>query len=144
METACCRFPLSTATVSILLQNSPRVLIADQRFFGGRTCRTFPSSRTCYLHSTNLSNPNTTRRNSTAHPTHRRHPTVRAAATGQVGGFLGRLGRVLKEKAVSDFDRVFKGVKKTRESLRVVDELLAYWTLTDSENILEELEDVSA
>ncbi|CAI7859593.1 unnamed protein product [Closterium sp. NIES-54] len=56
-------------------------------------------------------------------------------------GFLGRLGRVIKEKAQSDFDRVFKGVTKTRESLKVVDELLTYWNLNESDNILEELEE---
>ncbi|CAI5521728.1 unnamed protein product [Closterium sp. Naga37s-1] len=56
-------------------------------------------------------------------------------------GFLGRLGRVIKEKAQSDFDRVFKGVTKTRESLKVVDELLTYWNLNEADNILEELEE---
>ena len=72
---------------------------------------------------------------------------VRAASSSGVegqpaSGFLGRLGRVLKEKATSDFDRVFKGVSKTRERLAVVDELLTYWNLNEAESILEELEEV--
>ena len=65
----------------------------------------------------------------------------RQPASGGLG-FLGRLGRVLKEKAASDFDRVFKGVSKTRERLAVVDELLTYWNLNEAESILEELEEV--
>lgn len=32
---------------------------------------------------------------------------------------LEKLGRVLKEKAVGDFERVFKGTSKTREKLGV-------------------------
>lgn len=56
-------------------------------------------------------------------------------------GFLSRLGRVIKEKAESDFNRVFKGVSKTRENLAVVDELLTYWNLNESDSILEELEE---
>ncbi|CAI5471185.1 unnamed protein product [Closterium sp. Yama58-4] len=70
---------------------------------------------------------------------------IRGPITVQAGldklGFLGRLGRVIKEKAQSDFDRVFKGVTKTRESLKVVDELLTYWNLNEADNILEELEE---
>jgi len=52
------------------------------------------------------------------------------------------LGRVLKEKAESDFNRVFKGVSKTRENLAVIDELLTYWNLNEADTILEELEEV--
>lgn len=59
------------------------------------------------------------------------------------GGFLGRLGRVIQEKAKSDIDRLFSGTEKTRQNLKVVDELLTYWKLEESENILEELEEVS-
>jgi signal recognition particle GTPase len=57
-------------------------------------------------------------------------------------GFLGRLGRVFKEKAKSDIQLLFSGFSKTRENLAVVDELLTYWNLSDSENILDELEEV--
>ncbi|KAJ7531944.1 hypothetical protein O6H91_14G065900 [Diphasiastrum complanatum] len=56
-------------------------------------------------------------------------------------GFLGRLGRVIKEKAKSDVERLFSGFSKTRENLAVVDELLTYWNLSDSEQILDELEE---
>jgi hypothetical protein len=34
-------------------------------------------------------------------------------------GILQKLGRVLKEKATGDLDRVFKGTTKTREKLGV-------------------------
>lgn len=34
-------------------------------------------------------------------------------------GILQKLGRVLKEKATGDLDRVFKGTSKTREKLGV-------------------------
>ncbi|KAK9821763.1 hypothetical protein WJX81_005495 [Elliptochloris bilobata] len=67
---------------------------------------------------------------------------VAAAATGTSGpGLLQKLGRVLKEKAAGDFQRVFKGTEKTRAKLGVVDELFAYWTLEESEDTLEALED---
>ncbi|KAH7294085.1 hypothetical protein KP509_28G055700 [Ceratopteris richardii] len=56
-------------------------------------------------------------------------------------GFFGRLGRVIKEKAKSDVERLFSGFSKTRENLAVVDELLTYWNLADSEQVLEELEE---
>jgi hypothetical protein len=52
------------------------------------------------------------------------------------------LGRVFKEKAKSDIQLLFSGFSKTRENLAVVDELLTYWNLSDSENILDELEEV--
>ncbi|KAG0626659.1 hypothetical protein M758_2G141600 [Ceratodon purpureus] len=60
---------------------------------------------------------------------------------GQKVGFLGRLGRVIKEKAKSDIQLLFSGFSKTRENLAVVDELLTYWNLDESENILDELEE---
>mmetsp|Transcript_13717 Transcript_13717/g.18838 ORF Transcript_13717/g.18838 Transcript_13717/m.18838 type:complete len:365 (+) Transcript_13717:193-1287(+) len=56
-------------------------------------------------------------------------------------GFLDKLGRVIKEKAQADIDRVFKGTSKTREKLGIVDELLTYWKLDESDDLLEELED---
>eukprot|EP01024_Parvocaulis_polyphysoides_P053883 TRINITY_DN539_c0_g1_i4.p1 TRINITY_DN539_c0_g1~~TRINITY_DN539_c0_g1_i4.p1 ORF type:complete len:373 (+),score=66.60 TRINITY_DN539_c0_g1_i4:43-1161(+) len=57
-------------------------------------------------------------------------------------GMFQKLGKVLQSKVKSDFDRVFKGTAKSREKLGVVDELVAYWTLENSEDTLEELEDV--
>ncbi len=35
------------------------------------------------------------------------------------GNFLSKLGRVFKEKAQGDFDRLFKGTSKARERLGV-------------------------
>lgn len=67
--------------------------------------------------------------------------STRLACRAAEVGFLGKLGRVIKEKAKSDIDRVFNGTSKTRERLGVVDELFTYWTLDESENLLEELED---
>jgi len=55
--------------------------------------------------------------------------------------FLAKLGRVIKEKAKADIDRIFKGTSKTREGLAVVDELLTYWKLDESDNLLENLEE---
>lgn len=69
----------------------------------------------------------------------RRGLSVRCA-TEKVG-FFGRLGRVIKEKAKSDVERLFSGFSKTRENLAVVDELLTYWNLADSEQVLDELEE---
>jgi hypothetical protein len=47
---------------------------------------------------------------------------------------LGNFGKVLQEKAKADFSKVFQGTEKTREKMGVVDELLAYWKLGDSED----------
>ncbi|BBN13731.1 fused signal recognition particle receptor [Marchantia polymorpha subsp. ruderalis] len=63
------------------------------------------------------------------------------AGSGEKVGFFGRLGRVIKEKAKGDIDRLFNGFSKTRENLSVVDELLTYWNLSDSETVLDELEE---
>eukprot|EP00210_Caulerpa_lentillifera_P003416 g3259.t1 len=54
---------------------------------------------------------------------------------------LQKVGRVLREKALGDFGRIFEGTSKTREQLGIMEELLAYWTLESSEDTLEELED---
>ncbi|RRT50741.1 hypothetical protein B296_00020061 [Ensete ventricosum] len=61
-------------------------------------------------------------------------------AAGQTG-FFTRLGRLIKEKAKSDVEKVFSGFSKTRENLAVVDELLLYWNLADTDRILDELEE---
>jgi fused signal recognition particle receptor len=79
--------------------------------------------------------------NAGARPSGRRASGVRCEG-GQRVGFLGRLGRVFKEKAKSDIQLLFSGFSKTRENLAVVDELLTYWNLDESENILDELEEV--
>jgi len=58
-------------------------------------------------------------------------------------GFFGRLGRLIKEKAQSDVEKVFSGFSKTRDNLAVIDELLLYWNLADTDKVLDELEEVS-
>lgn len=77
-----------------------------------------------------------------AHQQQRVAVGVRCEAGSPKVGFLGRLGRVIKEKAKSDIQLLFSGFSKTRENLAVVDELLTYWNLDESENILDELEEV--
>ncbi|MCO5550236.1 hypothetical protein L7F22_003719 [Adiantum nelumboides] len=69
-----------------------------------------------------------------------RHGLCVHCATEKVG-FFGRLGRVIKEKAKSDVELLFSGFSKTRENLAVIDELLTYWNLADSEQVLDELEE---
>ena len=39
-------------------------------------------------------------------------------------------------------DKVFSGFSKTRENLAVVDELLLYWNLAETDRVLDELEEV--
>ena len=47
------------------------------------------------------------------------HVQGRICTVAAAPGILQKLGRVLKEKATGDLDRVFKGTKKTREKLGV-------------------------
>ncbi|XP_078441878.1 signal recognition particle receptor protein, chloroplast (FTSY) [Wolffia australiana] len=61
-------------------------------------------------------------------------------SAGQTG-FFTRLGRLLKEKAKSDVDKIFSGFSKTRQNLAVVDELLLYWNLAETDRVLDELEE---
>ncbi|XP_015888597.3 cell division protein FtsY homolog, chloroplastic isoform X2 [Ziziphus jujuba] len=63
--------------------------------------------------------------------------TCRAGQTG----FFTRLGRLIKEKAKSDVDKLFSGFSKTRDNLAVIDELLLYWNLADTDRVLDELEE---
>ncbi|KAL8119132.1 cell division protein FtsY homolog, chloroplastic [Apium graveolens] len=56
-------------------------------------------------------------------------------------GFFTKLGRLIKEKAKSDVDKLFSGFTKTRENLAVIDELLLYWNLSDTDRVLDELEE---
>lgn len=49
--------------------------------------------------------------------------------------------RVIKEKAKSDVEKLFSGFSKTRDNLAVVDELLTYWNLADTDQVLDELEE---
>ncbi|XP_034205702.1 cell division protein FtsY homolog, chloroplastic-like isoform X4 [Prunus dulcis] len=56
-------------------------------------------------------------------------------------GFFTRLGRLIKEKAKSDLEKLFSGFSKTRDNLAVIDELLLYWNLADTDRVLDELEE---
>lgn len=47
------------------------------------------------------------------------------------------------EKAKSDVEKLFSGFSKTRENLSVVDEILTYWNLSDTDRVLDELEEVA-
>lgn len=58
-------------------------------------------------------------------------------------GFFTRLGRLIKEKAKSDVEKIVSGFSKTRENLAVIDELLLYWNLADTDRVLDELEEVA-
>ncbi|KAI9181887.1 hypothetical protein LWI28_019662 [Acer negundo] len=74
-------------------------------------------------------------------PTKTRPATHRfKCSAGQIG-FFTRLGRLIKEKAKSDVEKLFSGFSKTRENLAVIDELLLYWNLADTDRVLDELEE---
>ncbi|XP_051132666.1 cell division protein FtsY homolog, chloroplastic [Andrographis paniculata] len=55
--------------------------------------------------------------------------------------FFTKLGRLIKEKAKSDVEKLFSGFSKTRDNLAVIDELLLYWNLSDTDKVLDELEE---
>ncbi|XP_073123456.1 cell division protein FtsY homolog, chloroplastic [Henckelia pumila] len=61
-------------------------------------------------------------------------------ASGQTG-FFTKLGRLIQEKAKNDVEKLFSGFSKTRDNLAVVDELLLYWNLSDTDRVLDELEE---
>ncbi|XP_050237165.1 cell division protein FtsY homolog, chloroplastic [Mercurialis annua] len=68
--------------------------------------------------------------------------TGRFKCLASQSGFFTKLGRLIKEKAKSDVDKIFSGFSKTRDNLAVVDELLLYWNLSDTDKILDELEEI--
>jgi len=72
----------------------------------------------------------------------RRAGLLRCSAAAGQAGFFTRLGRLIKEKAKSDVEKLFSGFSKTRENLSVVDELLTYWSLADTDRVLDDLEEV--
>ncbi|CAJ1950030.1 unnamed protein product [Sphenostylis stenocarpa] len=45
------------------------------------------------------------------------------------------------EKAKSDVEKVFSGFSKTRNNLTVIDELLLYWNLAETDRVLDKLEE---
>uniref|UniRef100_A0A2P2KFX7 Uncharacterized protein n=1 Tax=Rhizophora mucronata TaxID=61149 RepID=A0A2P2KFX7_RHIMU len=67
--------------------------------------------------------------------------TTRFTCSASQTGFFTRLGRLIKEKAKSDVDKIFSGFSKTRNNLAVIDELLLYWNLADTDRVLDELEE---
>ena len=69
---------------------------------------------------------------------------VQKATTQRAGqaGILGRLGRMVTEKGKRDWERLTKGTSATRENLKVIDELLLFYNLEESEGVLEELEEL--
>lgn len=73
-----------------------------------------------------------------------RSDAVRFRCMAGQTGFFTRLGRLLQEKAKSDVDKIFSGFSKTRNNLAVIDELLLYWNLADTDRVLDELEEVFA
>ena len=73
-----------------------------------------------------------------------RIPKSRFRCSAGQSGFFTRLGRLIKEKAKSDVEKVFSGFSKTRENLAVIDELLLFWNLAETDRVLDELEEVSS
>ncbi|KAK9103371.1 hypothetical protein Sjap_020625 [Stephania japonica] len=67
------------------------------------------------------------------------HRSVKCRS-GQTG-FFTRLGRLIKEKAKSDVDKLFSGFSKTRDNLAVIDELLLFWNLSETDRVLDDLEE---
>ncbi|KAK0581898.1 hypothetical protein LWI29_019342 [Acer saccharum] len=74
-------------------------------------------------------------------PTKIRPATHRFKCSAGQTGFFTRLGRLIKEKAKSDVEKLFSGFSKTRDNLAVIDELLLYWNLADTDRVLDELEE---
>ncbi|GKD66580.1 cell division protein FtsY homolog, chloroplastic [Tanacetum coccineum] len=69
-------------------------------------------------------------------------PKFRCSAAGSETGFFTKLGRLIKEKAKKDVEKIFTGgFSKTRDNLAVIDELLLYWNLSDTDRVLDELEE---
>ncbi|XP_024996575.1 cell division protein FtsY homolog, chloroplastic isoform X1 [Cynara cardunculus var. scolymus] len=67
---------------------------------------------------------------------------LRCSAAGSETGFFTKLGRLIKEKAKKDVEKIFSGgFSKTRDNLAVIDELLLYWNLSDTDRVLDELEE---
>ncbi|CAH2057801.1 unnamed protein product [Thlaspi arvense] len=70
-----------------------------------------------------------------------RLPKSRFRCSAGQSGFFTRLGRLIKEKAKSDVEKIFSGFSKTRENLAVIDELLLFWNLAETDRVLDELEE---
>ncbi|KAG5053711.1 hypothetical protein JHK85_006221 [Glycine max] len=72
---------------------------------------------------------------------HSRTGSARFRCLAGQTGFFTKLGRLIKEKAKSDVEKLFSGFSKTRSNLAVIDELLLYWNLADTDRVLDELEE---
>lgn len=62
----------------------------------------------------------------------------------QEGNFFSKFTRTLVEKAKADVDRVnrlFSGLEGIRGDMSVIDELLSFWNIDETEGTLEKLED---
>ncbi|KAG9455486.1 hypothetical protein H6P81_008390 [Aristolochia fimbriata] len=75
-------------------------------------------------------------------PTPARIGSARFRCSAGQTGFFTRLGRLIKEKAKSDVEKLFSGFSKTRDNLAVIDELFLYWNLAETDRVLDELEEV--
>lgn len=81
------------------------------------------------------------RRSLYAPPSTHRHRRLECRAAAGGTSFFTKLGRLIKEKAKSDVEKLFSGFSKTRDNLAVIDELLLYWNLADTDRVLDELEE---
>ncbi|XP_061340138.1 cell division protein FtsY homolog, chloroplastic [Gastrolobium bilobum] len=72
---------------------------------------------------------------------HSRPGSSRFRCSAGQTGFFTKIGRLIKEKAKSDVEKIFSGFTKTRNNLAVIDELLLYWNLSDTDRVLDELEE---
>ncbi|CAL5401081.1 unnamed protein product [Camellia sinensis] len=103
----------------------------------------FSSTQMAYASSCSMStfvfNLPRTRRSSPIQTT-RVWPSRFRCSAGQTE-FFTKLGRLVKEKAKSDVDKLFSGFSKTHDNLAVIDELLLYWNLSDTDRVLDELEE---
>ncbi|RXH93577.1 hypothetical protein DVH24_014153, partial [Malus domestica] len=89
------------------------------------------------------SSPKLHRLSTTAFSFARPDRTISCSNAGGGGqtGFFTWLGRLIKEKANSDVEKLFSGFSKTCDNLAVVDKLLLYWNLADTDRVLDELEE---
>lgn len=46
--------------------------------------------------------------------------------------FFTRFDKLFKEKAKSNFEKIFSGFSKTRDNFAIISKLLLYWNLTET------------
>ncbi|KAJ0478951.1 putative signal recognition particle, SRP54 subunit, GTPase domain, AAA+ ATPase [Helianthus annuus] len=120
------------------MASSSSLSLSNNLSTSSRTFISNPSSTTVFHH---LSPPHLLRLHSP--PTGGPHfSTLRCSAAGSETGFFTKLGRLIKEKAKKDVEKIFSGgFTKTRDNLAVIDELLLYWNLSDTDRVLDEIEE---